>query len=118
MGTRSIDGTEATGTEVDLTLAQLLKVIPGLSPAMDSDISEMADTEIPATVWADHQGRLVEVTMAPPVDATQGSITGSVSFTGYDEAATIAAPPPAAVKPISKSMLSLLRAEDPFSTTH
>jgi hypothetical protein len=116
MGTRSMNGVSATGTKINLTLAQLLKVIPGLSPAMTADIAKMADTEIPVTVWVDRQGRLVQATMAAPVISGMGSITGTVKFSGYNAPVTITAPAAGTVKPVSKSELTLLESENPFGT--
>jgi hypothetical protein len=118
MGTRSIGGKSARGTELDLTLAQLLKVIPGLSPAMDQDITKMPHADIPVTIWIDRQGRLVEVTMTQPSALSQGSITGTVRFSDYDAPVSILAPAPDLVRPLSKGELALFRAEDPFAPTH
>ena len=63
LGSRTIGGVSATGTGVDLTLAQLLKLVPELSPTMTKAAARMADQTIPATVWVDRQGRLVEVNL-------------------------------------------------------
>jgi hypothetical protein len=116
MGTRTMSGVSATGTKIDLTLAQLLKVIPGLAPAMTNDAQKMADTEIPVTVWVDKEGRLVEATMAAPATSGFGSIIGTVRFSDYNAPVTITAPAAGTVKAVSKSELSLLESEIPFGT--
>ena len=113
-GTRTIGGVPASGAEVDLTLSQLLKVIPGLSPAVAHDTRAMANVKIPVTVWVDHQGRLVEVSLAAGPSSSQGSLTGTVRFSSYNVPVTIAAPAAGTVKPMSKSEMAILKAEDPF----
>jgi len=114
MGSRSIGGVPATGTQIDLTLSQLLKVIPGLIPAMTKDIGKMADTKIPATIWVDAGGRLVEASMGSSAKTALGTITGSVQFSNYNAPVSIAAPPAGEVRPVSKSELALLEAANPF----
>jgi hypothetical protein len=113
-GTKMIDGVTATGTQVDLKLAQLLKIVPGLSLAMTKDIKRMAGTEIPVTVWFDHSGRLVEATMAASSKSKLGSISGTVQFSNFNAPVTITAPPAGTVKPISKGELALLKSVNPF----
>jgi hypothetical protein len=114
-GLKTIDGVRATGTEVDLSLSQLLKVVPALSPGMDAGLAPMANTEIPVTVWVDRQGRLVEAVMTQPRSATSW-IAGTVRFSDFDAPVTITAPPANTVRPASKGELSFLRADDPFMT--
>jgi hypothetical protein len=113
VGTKIIDGVRATGTQVELSLSQLLKVVPALSPGMDAGLAPMANTEIPVTVWVDRQGRLVEAAMAQPKAATSW-IAGTVHFSDFDAPVTIAAPPANTVRPASKGELAFLRADDPF----
>ena len=42
MAGKTINGVKATGTQVDLTVAELLKVVPGLAPAMTDDAKALA----------------------------------------------------------------------------
>jgi hypothetical protein len=107
LGERTIDGISATGTQVGLTLAQLLKLVPELSPAMTTDATTMANETIPATVWVDHQGRLIEVTMAT-AKGHAASITGTVRFSHYDATDTVTAPPATTVKPIPPALRQML----------
>jgi hypothetical protein len=107
LGSRTIDGTPATGAKVDLTLAQLLKVVPELSPAMSHDARSMAGQPIAATVWVDRQGRLVAVTMAAR-RGQDAALTGSVRFSHYNAADTVAKPPAATTKPIPAALRRLL----------
>jgi hypothetical protein len=116
MGTRTIDGVSASGTEVDLTLAQLLKVVPGLSPAMSDESQALEQTSIPVTVWVDHKGRLVEVAMAA-TNSSVGSVSGTVQFFDYDGSVTVAAPAAGTVKPIPQSVEQLLNGLDLFGVT-
>jgi hypothetical protein len=107
LGWRTFDGISATGTQVGLTLGQLLKLVPELSPAMTGVATTLANEIIPATVWVDHRGRLVEVTMA----ATKGnpaSITGMVRFSHYDAPDKVTAPPATTVRPIPPALRQIL----------
>ena len=113
VGTRIINGRRAQGTEVNLTLSQLLKVVPALSPAMGVTEGAMGRTEIPVTVWVDRQGRLVEADMAQPKSAATW-MAGTVRFSNFNAPVTISAPPADTVRPISKGELAFLAAEDPF----
>jgi hypothetical protein len=113
VGTKRIEGASATGTEVDLTLSQLLKVVPGLTPEMTRDAAQMGNTKIPVTVWVDQAGRLVEATMATTKSST-GSISGTVQFSKFNAPVSIAAPAAGTVKPVSKEELSLLQTLNPF----
>jgi hypothetical protein len=105
--TRSIGGVPATGTQVELTLADLLKLVPELSPTMTKDVARMADQTIPATVWVDHQGRLVEVDLADP-QGSPASVRGTVRFSDYGAPAPAAVPPATTVQPIPPALLQLL----------
>jgi hypothetical protein len=104
---RVIGGVAATGTHVALTLAQLLKLVPELSPTMSKDAARMADQTIPATVWVDHRGRLVEVTLTDPKGAN-ASVTGTVRFSNYGAPAPATVPPATTVKPIPPTLAHLL----------
>jgi hypothetical protein len=107
IGSRTIDGTPATGAEVDLTLGQLFKVVPELSPALSQAAKSVAGQPIAATVWLDRQGRLVAVTMA----ARKGQapiLTGSVRFSHYNAADAVAKPPAGTTKPIPPALRRLL----------
>jgi hypothetical protein len=109
LGSRTIQGVVATGSRVLLTLPQLLKLVPELSPTMTKNVASMADATIPATVWVDRQGRLVEVALA----ASKGSaawVTGTVQFSDYGAPAKVTVPPAAAVKPITPPLQQLLGA--------
>lgn len=107
LGSRVIEGVTATGSKVQLTLPQLLKLVPQLSPSMTKTVASMADAAIPASVWVDRQGRLVEVVLA----ATKGSaawVTGTVQFSDYGAPAQATLPPAATVKPIPPALQRLL----------
>jgi len=107
LGSRTIDGVSARGADVELTLTQLLKLVPELSPDMTRDAGTMANDAIPVTVWVDHQGRLVEVTMA----ATKGdatSVSGTVQFWNYDAPDKVTAPAAETVRPITPALRQLL----------
>lgn len=114
LGSRTIDGTSATGAEVDLTLAQLLKVVPELSPAMSQDAKSMAGLPIAATVWVDRQGRLVAVTM-PARKGQDAALTGSVRFSHYNATDTVVKPPAGTTKPIPPALRRLLAGLYSFS---
>jgi hypothetical protein len=107
LGSRSIAGVVATGSQAQLTLPQLLKLVPQLSPTMTAKVVSMAATTIPATVWVDRHGRLVEVDLA----ATKGSaawVSGTVQFSAYGAPATASLPAAATVKPIPPALKQLL----------
>ncbi len=110
LGSRSIDGVSATGTGVDLTLTQLLKLVPELSPTMTKAAALLADQKIPATVWVDHRGRLVEIRLAPPTtkEHTASSVTGTMRFSRYGAPASAPVPPAATVKPIPHALQQML----------
>lgn len=114
MGTRTIDGTRASGTQVELSLSQLLKLIPGLAPAVSRDTKAMGTTKIPTTVWVDHAGRLVEAVLAAGLTPNGGSLTGTVEFGHYDAPLTITAPRSGTVRTMSQSVLAILRMDDPL----
>jgi hypothetical protein len=116
VGTRTINGVATSGTRVDLTLSQLLKVNPGLSPTMIGDLSKFGGEMLPVTLWIDHQGRLREVTMASTVNSTVPSISGTVLFFNYNAPVTVSAPPANEVKPLSATFLKLLSGLSPFGT--
>jgi hypothetical protein len=116
VGTRTINGVSVSGTRVDLTLAQLLKVSPGLSPTMIQDSSMFGNETFPVTVWIDHRGRLIEVTMASTGKGATPSISGTVEFSNYDAAVAITAPAASAVKPISAAVQQLLSGFNLFGT--
>jgi len=103
LGVRTIEGVTATGSQVELTLTQLLKLVPQLTPTMTKNIASMADATIPATVWVDRQGRLVDVKLA----ASRGSgasVTGTVQFSHYGAPAKAVVPPAPTVKPIPPAL--------------
>jgi hypothetical protein len=112
-GRRTIHGVRVSGTEVDLTLSQLLKVVPALSPVLAASLTPMAHVEIPVTVWVDRKGRLVEATMSQPASARTG-ISGSVRFFEFDAPVTITTPTAGSVRSASKGELALVGAEDPL----
>jgi hypothetical protein len=107
-GTRTIDGVKVTGTRVGLTLDQLLKVSPGLSPAMIGDLSMFGNDIIPVTVWIDAKGRLKELTMSLTGKGSAPSISGTVEFSDYNAPVTITAPPASSVKPVGPALQKLL----------
>ncbi len=107
LGSRTIEGVPASGSTVDLTLAQLLKLVPELSPTMTNAASRFADQTIRSTVWVDHHGRLVEVDLAPSKDATAW-VSGTMRFSHYGAPAVAPVPPAATVKPIPQSLRQLL----------
>jgi hypothetical protein len=107
LGSRTIEGVVATGSKVQLTLPQLLKLVPQLLPTMTKKVASMADATIPTTVWVDRQGRLVEVALA----ATKGSaawVSGTVQFSAYGAPATATLPAAGTVKPIPRALKQLL----------
>lgn len=109
LGSRMIDGVAATGTGVDLTLTQLLKLVPELSPTMTKAAAQMADQKIPATVWVDHRGRLVEVSLARSTSKDTASwVIGTMRFSHYGAPAAAAVPPAGTVKPIPRGLQQML----------
>jgi hypothetical protein len=93
VGSRNIDGVRASGTEIMVTLTELLKITPGLSPTMSQDATTFGTEAIPVTVWIDHKGRLLEVTMTDPGKGTVPSLSGSIQFSHFNDPVTIAVPP-------------------------
>jgi hypothetical protein len=110
LGTRTIGGVSATGTGVDLTLTQLLKLVPELSPTMTRAAARMADQTIPAAVWVDRQGRLVEVNLGPSTSKNKGTspVMGTLRFSQYGAPAEVSVPPPATVVPIPQALQKML----------
>jgi hypothetical protein len=105
---RTIGGVRVTGTRVALTLADLLKVSPGLSPTMIGDLSMFGNESIPVTLWIDHEGRLVEATMGGDTKAHQASVSGVIEFSHYNDAVTITAPAAQSVAAMPASVSQLL----------
>jgi hypothetical protein len=104
---RTVDGVRSTGTRADVTLAELLKLIPELSPAMTDDSGAMGKIEIPVTVWVDGQGRLVEVAMAS-TKGSPDSVTGTVRFSHYNGSVNVVPPPASKVKQATAGVQHLL----------
>jgi hypothetical protein len=107
LGTRTIEGVSATGSQVQLTLGELLKLVPQLTPTMTKSVALMADATIPAAVWVDGQGRLVEVSLGTSKSSAP-SITGTVQFSNYSAPAKATVPPAATVKPTPPALQQLL----------
>jgi hypothetical protein len=107
LGARIIGGVPASGSQVQLTLTQLLKLVPQLTPTMTKNIASMADATIPAMVWVDGQGRLVEVKLAAS-KGSDASVTGTVQFSHYGAPAKAVVPPASTVKPIPPALEQLL----------
>ncbi len=107
-GTRRIDGTRVSGTNVDLTLSQLLKVNPALSPAMGGQLRVFGDLKMRATVWIDRAGRLVEVTLRPSTPHAAASISGTMRFSHYNEPLSITSPAAGTVKSMTVALQQLL----------
>jgi hypothetical protein len=103
LGSRTIGGAAVTGSKVDLTLAQLLKLVPELSPTMTKAAIRLADQTIPSTVWVDGRGRLVEVDLAQPKGATAW-VSGTMRFSHYGAPAVAPVPPAATVRPIPRAL--------------
>jgi len=106
---RSIDGVRVTGTRVELTVSQLLKVIPGLSPALVNPTKSLANQMVPVTVWVDRDGRLVEFVMAASSKPDLTSISGTVRFSNYDATTALTAPPSSTVAPLPTTFRTTLR---------
>ena len=115
-GSKTIDGVRVSGTAVNLTLSDLLKVVPAMAPVMGTALAPMAKTAIPAVIWTDSKGRLVEATLTGSRSAPLG-LTGTVQFSDFGAPVTVSAPPAATVRPISKGELAFFQAEDPFALT-
>jgi hypothetical protein len=113
VGTKTMNGVRVSGSAVTLTLAELLKVVPAMAPVMGADLAPMAKTPIPATIWTDSRGRLVQATLTGSRSARIG-LTGTVHFSAFGAPVTVSAPPAATVRPIGKGELAYFRAEDPF----
>jgi hypothetical protein len=107
-GTRTMNGVAVSGTRVDLTLAQLLKVAPGLTPTMVGDSTGFGNATFPVTVWTDHAGRLMEVAIAATPKSAAPSISGTVEFSHFNAPTTIAAPAARTVTPITPTVQQLL----------
>ena len=96
---RTIGGVHVTGTRVDLTLTQLLKVVPELAPTLAEEGAAMAHDE--------HPRHRVGGLPGPPDRGGHGrrraarpSVQGTVRFSHYGAPATVTAPPAGTVKPI------------------
>jgi hypothetical protein len=107
LGSRTIDGVFTSGTGTDLTLAQLLKLAPELSPAMTDDVGTMANGAISVTVWVDHRGRLIELTLAG-IKGNSQSLSGTMQFSHYNAPITVKPPSAKTVKPIPIGLRRLL----------
>lgn len=113
MGTRTMSGVRVSGTAVDLTLSELLKIVPAIGPVMGTALAPMARTAIPVTMWTDSRGRLIQATFTQPSNAKTG-LTGTVRFTDFNAPVTIAAPAAGTVPTISKGELDYLESQNPF----
>jgi hypothetical protein len=107
LSARTVDGVRSTGTRANVTLPELLKLIPELSPAMTNDSGTMGKIEIPVTVWVDGQGRLVEVAMAS-TKGSPDSVTGTVRFSHYNSSVDVEPPPASQVKQATAGIQHLL----------
>jgi len=99
---RTIGGIPTRGTRANLTLAQLLKLVPELAPNLTSDLTAMAHETIPVTVWVDTRGRLVEVVMTGKGDGA--SVSGAVQFSHDGAPDKVTVPPAGTVKPIPAAL--------------
>jgi hypothetical protein len=116
-GQRRMNGSMAVGTKLELTLAQLLKVSPGLSPTMSGDLDSFAGEEIPTTVWINRAGRLAEVTFDRPAQTGTASVKGSIQFFNYNEPVTVPVPAADAVRPVSANLRLMLVGLNLFQDT-
>lgn len=105
VGSKMIGGVRVQGTAVTITLDELLKLAPALTPVMETHAGSMADTPIRATVWIDRRGRLVEMAMARGKGA---ALTGTLRFYGYDAALPLHAPSPGSVSAMPAALRQLL----------
>jgi len=113
VGSKRIGGVRVTGTAVRLTLSELLKVVPAMAPVMGSALAPMAKSAIPATIWTDSRGRLVEATVRQAASGPEG-LSGTVHFSDFGGSVSISAPAAATVRPIGKGELAFIEAQIPF----
>jgi hypothetical protein len=112
-GHKTMDRARVSGTSVNLTLSELLKIVPALGPIMGTTLAPMAHLSIPVTIWTDSRGRLVQATFTQPKSAVTG-LSGTVHFSDFNGPVTMTAPAAGSSHPISKSELAFLRAQNPF----
>jgi hypothetical protein len=115
-GKRTMSGVRVSGTAVNLNLGELLKIVPAIGPVMGTALAPMSNTAIPATIWTDSRGRLIQVTFSQPKSAT-GGLAGTVRFSAFNVPVTITAPAAATVRPMPKQELDFLEAQDPFANS-
>jgi len=107
LGTKTIDGTTATGTKVTVDVA---KALSGANLPKGAGQAAAAVSTVPVSLWADASGRLVEASTA--IDATttagSGTLTATVDFTGYGDPVTVTVPPASQTKSLAKGDLRQL----------
>jgi hypothetical protein len=115
-GTRTMSGVRVSGTAVTLNLAELLKIVPAIGPVMGTALGPMSNTSIPATIWTDSRGRLIQVTFSQPKSAKSG-LAGTVRFSAFNAPLTITAPAAATVQSMPKGERAFLEAQNPFANS-
>ncbi len=109
----TIDGVPATGTEVDVNVAQAVAALPGLPSGTAQKALGALGSTVPLSVWADGSGRLLGISATLSTDlAMLGSatVTVTVDITGYGSPVSVSAPDPAETSPLPAGLLRQLTA--------
>jgi hypothetical protein len=114
-GHRTMSGVRVSGTSVDLTLAELLKIVPALGPVLGSTLAPMSHLSIPVTIWTDSHGRMIQATFTQAKSTTAG-LSGTVRFSNFNAPVTMTAPPAGTAHPASKGELDFLEGLNPFGS--
>jgi hypothetical protein len=104
LGTRTENGQQQTGTEVDVNVAKALSGISGLSAA---ERQAAQGTTITFDVWSDSSGRLA-VLSTDVATTSSGSATATVTVTSYDDPVSITVPSPSQTHALTAGSLSEL----------
>ena len=113
LGSATVNGVAATGQEADVDVAKALAAVPGLPAGLKQGALGAIGASVPVRVWADAQGRLVELSSAVTLDLGRlGShpVTVTVDVSGYGSPVTIGAPDPAQTAPLPAGALKGLSA--------
>ena len=109
LGSQTIDGVPATGDRASYPVAKLLGAVPGIPAGLISKVVAAVGPTIPLSLWADAQGRVVQLGATDTATAPHGSTATSFTadFSGYDTPVSIVPPPSGQVKPIPASLLEM-----------
>jgi hypothetical protein len=113
-GSQTMGGVRVSGAAVNLTVAELLKIVPAIGPVMGPALDPLTSLSIPVTIWTDSRGRMIQATFTKPKSAKSG-LSGTVRFSAFNAPVSITPPAAGSAPPMSKQEVDFLEAQNPFA---